>query len=370
MSLTKSIIGMCGLLIAVLLITTASSADYSSSLSAGRAELQSAGPLAFGPEGILFVGDSMGAAIFALATEERTPVSSPGSVDISGVNEKVAALLGTSPDQILINDLAVHPISKAVYLSVSRGRGPDAIPLIVQADSSGKIEEFSLANVKHARVSLPNTPDADVKDRSGQSQRLEAITDLAFVEGRVFVAGLSNEEFASKLRSIPFPFEATGREGTSVEIYHGAHGRFETNAPVRTFVSYEIEDEPYIIAAYTCTPLVKFPVSSLTPGAKILGTTIAELGNRNRPLDMIAYQKGGRPFILMNNSSRGVMKITAERLESFQGITERTDITGVPYETIDHLKGVQQLDRLDETSALILVSTDSGSLDLKTIPLP
>ncbi len=75
MSLTKSIIGMCGLLVAVLLITTASSADYSSSLTAGRAELQSAGPLAFGPEGILFVGDSMGAAIFALATEERTPDS-------------------------------------------------------------------------------------------------------------------------------------------------------------------------------------------------------------------------------------------------------------------------------------------------------
>ena len=158
--------------------------------------------------------------------------------------------------------------------------------------------------------------------------------------------------------------------GTSVEIYHGAHGRFETNAPVRTFVSYKIEEEPYILAAYTCTPLVKFPVSSLTPGAKILGTTIAELGNRNRPLDMIAYEKGGRPFILMNNSSRGVMKITAESLESYQGITERTDITGVPYETIDHLKGVQQLDRLDQSNALILVSTDSGSLDLKTIPLP
>jgi len=369
MSLTKTSIGMCGLLIAVLFTTTAISVDYSSSLRAGKAELQSAGALAFGPEGILFVGDSMGAAIFALATEDRTPGSSQSSFDISGVNEKVAALLGTSADQILINDLAVNPISKAVYLSVSRGRGPDAIPLIVRVDSSGKIEEFSLANVKHAKVTLPNTPDPDAKNRNGQSLRLEAITDLAFVEDRVFVAGISNEEFASKLRSIPFPFEATGR-GTSVEIFHGAHGRFETNAPVRTFVSYEIEGEPYILAAYTCTPLVKFPVSSLTPGAKVLGTTIAELGNRNRPLDMITYEKGGRPFILMNNSSRGVMKITAERLESYQGITERTDITGVPYEAIEHLKGVQQLDRLNETNALILVSTDSGSLDLKTIPLP
>jgi hypothetical protein len=26
----------------------------------------------------------------------------------------------------------------------------------------------------------------------------------------------------------------------------------------------------------------------------VMGTTIAELGNRNRPLDMIVYQKNGR----------------------------------------------------------------------------
>ena len=142
------------------------------------------------------MGDSMGAAIFALATEDGTSGSSQGRVDISGVNEKVAALLGTSADQILINDLAGHPISKAVYLSVSRGRGPDAIPLIVRVDSSGKIEEFSLANVKHAKVTLPNTPDPETKNRNGQSLRLEAITDLAFVDDRVFVAGLS-------MRSLP-----------------------------------------------------------------------------------------------------------------------------------------------------------------------
>ncbi len=369
MSHTKSCIGFCGLLMAVLFTTAALSIDYSSSLKAGRAELESAGVLAFGPEGILFVGDSMGAAIFALATEDRTPGSAQARVDISGINEKVAALLGTAADQILINDLAVNPISKKVYLSVSRGRGPDAIPVIVRADPSGKIEEFSLENVKHARVTLSNVPGRDAKDRRGRSQRLEAITDLAFVDGKVFIAGLSNEEFASKLRSVPFPFKEAD-QGTSVEIYHGSHGRFETNAPVRTFVPYEIDQEPYILAAYTCTPLVKFPVSALTPGAKVVGTTIAELGNRNRPLDMITYEKGGTPIILINNNSRGVMKITAEKLESYEGITEEVDMEGVPYETIQHLKGVQQLDLLDQRNALILVQADSGSLDLKTIALP
>jgi hypothetical protein len=43
-----------------------------------------------------------------------------------------------------------------------------------------------------------------------------------------------------------------------------------------------------IVASYLCTPLVKFPVSALSPGSKVQGTTIAEFGNRNRPVDMAA----------------------------------------------------------------------------------
>lgn len=364
----KSPVSFC-VMVALFFTATALPADYAASLKTGKAELQSAGALAFGPQGILFVGDSRGAAIFALDTRDRTPASSHNSFDISGIDQKVAGLLGTAADQILINDLAVNPISQKVYLSVSRGRGPDALPVIVRVDTSGKIEEFSLDNVAYASVSLPNAPGLEETDRRGQSRRLETITDLAFVDDRVFVAGLSNEEFASKLRSIPFPFK-NASEGTSVEIFHGAHGRFETNAPVRTFVPYEIDGESHILAAYTCTPLVKFLVSALEPGAKVMGTTIAELGNRNRPLDMIAYEKDGMHFILMNNSSRGVMKISMQGIEDYEGITTRTDITGVSYETIENLKGVEQLDRLNSSDALILVRADSGSLDLKTVALP
>ena len=88
--------------------------------------------------------------------------------------------------------------------------------------------------------------------------------------------------------------------------------KFETKSPIRTFVTYKIQNEPYMLAAYTCTPLVKVPVSELKAGAHIKGTTIAELGNRNRPLDMIVYQKDGKDYLFMTNSSRGVMKIPTE----------------------------------------------------------
>src|SRR2546430_715357 len=80
-------------------------------MKAGKAELKWAGSLAFGPDGILFVGDSIGGSIFAIDTEDRG-AGQAVKVDIKGINEKIAAVLGTSADQILINDLAVNPISK------------------------------------------------------------------------------------------------------------------------------------------------------------------------------------------------------------------------------------------------------------------
>jgi hypothetical protein len=336
-------------------------------MRSGKAELKWAGSLAFGPDGILFVGDSIGGSIYAIDTEDRTS-GQAAKIEIKGISEKIAAVLGTSADQILINDLAVNPISKKAYLSVSRGKGPDGIPVILRIDAKGKISEVAMDNVKYSSVSLTDAPQADLSDARARGRRLEAITDIAYVNGNVVVAGLSNEEFSSSLRSIPYPFQ-DGVKGAGIEIYHGSHGRFETNAPVRTFVAYQIEKQPYILAAYTCTPLVKIPVSDLKPGSKVKGTTIAELGNRNRPLDMIVYRKDGHDFILMSNSSRGVMKMSAEGLDGFKPITSHTEATGVPYQTIAELKGVEQMDKYDDANALILQS-ENGSLDLRSIPLP
>ena len=351
------------LLLASLAATLLSGASAVATLKPGKAQLLSAGPLAFGPDGVLLAADPVGAAVFALDTADRTAAAGP-AIDIKNANEKIASLLGSTPDQILVRDVAVNPLSHNVYFSVSRGKGPDAQPVLLKLDRAGKFSELALDNIGHARVELPNAPAA-----AKANQRMEAITDLAYVDGRVFVAGLSSEEFASTLRAIPYPFAAVDK-GTAVEIFHGAHGRFETNAPVRTFVAYNIDSKPHLLAAYTCTPLVKVPVSDLKAGQKVMGTTIAELGNRNRPLDMIVYQKAGKDFILMNNSSRGVMKLATDKLGDFPGITKQTEGAGVPYETLAEFKGVEQLDLYDATHALMLVRGEGGSLDLKTVALP
>ena len=331
----------------------------------GKASLKSAGPLAFGPDGILFIADSTAANILAVDTRDTKTSASAGKIDVQGINQRVAALLGVTPADILINDVKVNPLSKNIYLSVSRGRGPDAIPVVLRMDAAGKLSEFSLDNVPHSVAVIPNAPNAQP---GGRNPRLDTITQMAFLNGKLLVAGLSNEEFSSNLRTIPFPF-TNEVKGASVEIYHGSHGRFETNSPVRTFVPYTIQNKPYIVAAYTCTPLVTIPMSELKPGEHVKGTTIAELGAGNRPLDMIAYRKDGHEYILMANSAHGVLKVSADHLEKYKAIVAQTEPAGVPFEKVPALAGVKHLTSLDSSNALI-VSENNGSMDLRSIPLP
>ena len=59
---------LCVLTIIVLLNMSLFGADLTGSLKPGKADLKSASQLAFGPDGILFVGDSRQAAVFAIAT--------------------------------------------------------------------------------------------------------------------------------------------------------------------------------------------------------------------------------------------------------------------------------------------------------------
>jgi hypothetical protein len=336
---------------------------------AGKPDLKSVGPLAFGPKGVLFVGDPQGAAVFALGVGESPKAAIGGTFKLEGVDAKVAALLGTAAADIQINDVAVEPGTGIAFLSVSRGRGPDAEPVIARVDGAGNVTALDLAKTPHAKISIANAPDATKTDKRGNSLRRESITDLAFVDGRLFIAGLSNEEFASKLRAVKFPFESADTN-TSVEIYHGAHGAFETRSPVRTFVPFVVGGEPQLLAAYTCTPLVSFPIGNLKAGEKVRGRTVAELGNQNRPLDMIVYEKDGKNFLLLANSARGVMKINTENVAKQEGIEKKISGTaGLTYDTIKDLAGVEQLDKLDANSALLLVKGSTG-LNLQAVALP
>ena len=242
--------------------------------------------------------------------------------------------------------------------------------------SDGTVSKVSLKKVAHAKLALPNAPaDKTVRGRRGSfNLRDSSITDLTFTEGKVLVAGTGKMIEGQRrppafVREIPFPF-TTGDPGANIEIFHAAHGRSETYAAVRTFVPFTINGKPSLLAGFTCTPLVRFDIQALSR-KKAVGTTVAELGNRNTPLDMIVYKKGGKTFLLMANDRRGVMKISTEGIDRKEGLTERVGgggTAGQKYETVD-LEGVVQLDKLNDKQAVILVE-NGASFDLKTIDLP
>jgi hypothetical protein len=343
----------------------------------GKPDIRSMSALAFGPGGVLFVGDSRGGAVFAvdLGTRADAQVKEPKA--ITDVEGKLAALLGAKASDVMVHDLAVDPVSKRPYLSVSRGRGAwnerwllandvaDAT-VLVRFDAAGTPEVVDLGSVPFAKVTLPNPIDESKKvEWKKTSLRADAITDLGFADGALFVAGLSNEEFAATMWKVAYPFKGPVSM-TTIENYHGAHGKYETESPVRTFVPYALKGKTHLLAAYLCTPLVTFEASGLLDKQHVKGRTVGEFGSGNYPLDMVLYKKEGRQKLLIANSNLPLMIVDPADVEAFQGaITEpvKSYTGGVAFQQRSGT-GIQQMDNLGEEHIVVLHRLAGGQLDL------
>ena len=66
------------------------------------------------------------------------------------------------------------------------------------------------------------------------------------------------------------------------------------------------------------------------------------------------------------------MKIDPEQIEHASSITERvsSETQGVGYETIEGWTGIDQLDRLDTTHALVLRRGEGNVQNLESLALP
>ena len=359
-----------GLVMALVVLASLSPSSAVQITRAGEGPtFSSIGPLAFAPDGTLFAADTQGAAIVALDLGLHSSGGAAGAKGLDAIDQKLAALLGTGANEVAITDLAVHPKTRNAFVSVMRGQGAGAAAALFRVDGAGAIASVPLQSLKFQRVDIQNAPAPNPAART--NPRTQVVTDMAFADGRLWVAGLSNEEFASKLRAIPYPF-ATIDGGTSVEIYHGNHRAVETRSPVNAFVPYALNGEQYLLAGYTCTPLVKFPISNLKPGQKVRGVTIAEFGAGNRVLDMIVYRKDGKEFLLTTNNSRGVMKIPTNTFATATPITApvEAETGGVPFEKVTTMTGIQQLDKLDDNNSIVVARNTAGGVDLQVVALP
>lgn len=335
--------------------------DYLENFVTGTPQIRSVNALAFGPQGILFVGDSKSASIFAIETDNTEGTG--GSVEITGVDRVLASALGTTVDNISIQDLAVHPITKRVYVAVQHVNGTPAL-LVLDSDHFVPVK---LDNIRFSSVPIQNVVKEDALDGRGRPLRVWTISDLGYYNGKVMVSGLSNQEFSSTFRSIPFPFREDA-DMASLEIYHASHGQYETQSPIKTFTATELDGKPYLVASYTCTPLVIFPIQELKDGQHVKGRTVAELGNRNTPLDMLTMKRDGKSYLLLANSTRALMRINYDEIVSFkESLSNPVDGTaGVHFTALPYVN-VLQLDKLDDDHFVMLQRKADGNLNLMTV---
>ncbi|WP_106791355.1 hypothetical protein [Aquimarina sp. Aq78] len=329
----------------------------------GDPGITSINSMTFGPEGILFIGDSKSAQIVAIDLSTHPKVDN-STVKINFLDILIADMLGTPIDQIQITDMVVNPENNNIYLSVHHSSG-NALLFRVE---NNKLKKVSLDNISHSKTSLIDPVHKEAKDKRGRKLRKWAVADIKYTSGKVMLSGLSNKEFASTFRSVDFPFTDKQDYG-SLEIYHAAHGQYETHAPIKAFIPTTIKGSSHIIAGYTCTPLVIFPMDNIKPGEHNKGRTIAELGSGNSPVDMVEIKNGGQRYLLIANSNRPLMKMEFTDLESYNGsltspVIKKGAAEGVDYVNLPYVN-VQQLDKFGEAGFLIVQRESSGNLALK-----
>jgi hypothetical protein len=357
-------------------------------LEVGQPALKSVGPITFGPDDILFVADNATATIFAIDVLDTDPAPEGHALNVEGLDVRLAAYLGCEREQVFIRDMAVHPTSQNVYLSVMRGSGADAIPLLIKVNRDGLLSDVSLDAVPFAQTAIANAvaeasepvvarpgqgragdgedPGADLKARIvADRRRTVAVTDLAYVDGMLLVAGTSNEEFASTLRRIPFPFNGDTLSN-SLEIFHVSHSRYETAAPIRTFMPYA--DNSSILASYTCTPVVHFALSDIQSGTQLKGRTVAELGAGNTPIDIVAYQRDGEEYLLISGTKHPLLRIASADVDGQEPLTQPKEPRGVPRAELPQA-GVSRMANLNDSYVVMMQQEEvGGSLSLRSYP--
>ncbi len=341
--------------------------------------------LAFGPDNVLFIGDSKNAMVHAIPTNAEA-LEDVVPFNLMDFDLKLAKALGIDARDLIIKDMKIHPVSQEAYFAVKKGHSPDAPSMIaIVSPKNGEIRFLELKTSNSTKIAIKNPASETLKFWRDIPASTLTITDMDYYDGHLYVAGLSNGEFASTLRKIAYPF-TDNQEGTkSLEVYHAVHTQKETRAPIRTMAIADVSGEPTLIASYTCTPLVTFPLSEIKEGNAIKGKTIAELGYGNTPIDMITYmtqeQDGSMDEKLLithkhRSGSLISMKDVTKSVAQGKGMegmmaqmptgTEGMNITYSPTASVLHIDNQNQmmvatLKRNLETGGLDMVSELKGA---------
>jgi hypothetical protein len=172
----------------------------------------------------------------------------------------------------------------------------------------------------------------------------------------------------------------------SAETYHVAHRKWETKAPIQSFVPYSSKEGTYVVGAFACTPVAKFKVDDLESGAQVKGVSMVELGSGNRPLDLFSYEdKSGKEWLVVHTqrfkqnlfgpSAMWGARISMDYLnaaETNENAARRDEKEAKGpdgIEVVNALFGAVQVDKLSNTEVVVL-RDNAGTLSLEVAALP
>jgi hypothetical protein len=338
----------------------------------GNPKMKSIDAIRFGPNGMLILGG--GTEVVTVETGD-TKETTWDKTEIAGIDQVLAGKLGLNAKDIEIRRIAVNPASKKVYAAVRSLKSNQFVVLTI--DGAGKVEEFSLENVKFERHPLA------VGDKA-----VTQVTDVVYAGGRIVAATQAGDTFGSRVFTI-YPGKG-GAASFSTETYHVGHGKWETKAPIRVLMPYEEGNKTSVVGSFTCTPIVKYSLDDTQPDVKVKGISVVELGTGNTPRSMFAYEKDGKKFILINvarnnkkpafdfPSGYWVAKVDHDLLKETVNVNEKAPwrVGGKGAATIADRVNVAKeffsthfMDKLDNNRAVVIREA-SGKMSMNVLNLP
>lgn len=326
--------------------------------NASAADIKSISRLATGPENVLFVADWKAARVHAitLAQAKQQPVGT--TFNILDLESLLSRQVGGA--RVTVEDMVVRPGTAEAYVAISYGAAKTPALIVVTSDQQAR--RIDLKAAKSTYTELRDAPSSTSEFWHETPERSFTVTDMKWRDGEIFIAGLSNQDFASTLRRVKYPFDSA-QSTTSIEIYHTGHNLIETRAPIRAMSFATWGGKPYLVAAYTCTPVVTIPLEDLKDGAHVRGKTIAELGYGNTPAGMISFSKTEQgkteDFLLLANFQRAANVIPVSQVEAasarpgFDKPVPFGQIAGLEM-TPAPLGGVLRIDNLDDKSFIVV----------------
>src|SRR5262249_18201372 len=211
-----------------LLLVIAIACCLGAAVNVSAAEINSISRLAVGPGNVLFVADWKAGRVHAITLPEAPQRPTGTAFNILDLETLLSKQVGGAT--VTVEDMVARPGTAEVYIAVSYGAAKT--PALIMVTSDGKARRVDLGAAKSTSTALRDALPTPHEFWRETPERSFTVTDMKWRDGELFIAGLSNQEFASTLRRIKYPF-GSQQSITSVEIYHTGHNLIETRAPIR-----------------------------------------------------------------------------------------------------------------------------------------